>query len=113
MRKLFIVILLLVTATCYGLDQSTRANLVLFLADDCTYRDIGCYGSSDFKTPAIDQLAADGMRFTKCYQSSAMCSPTRHNLFNGMYPVRTGAYPNHTFVKDSVKSLPHYLQAAG
>ncbi len=90
-----------------------QPNMVLFLADDCTYRDIGCYGSSDSKTPAIDQLAAEGMRFTSCYQSSAMCSPTRHNLFNGMYPVRTGAYPNHTFAKDSVKSLPHYLQAAG
>ncbi len=64
-------------------------------------------------TPAINKLAEQGMRFTKSYQASAMCSPTRHNLYNGMYPVRTGAYPNHTFAHDTVKSMPHYLQMLG
>lgn len=90
-----------------------RPNLVLFLADDCTFRDLGCYGGTHSFTPAIDQLATEGMRFTKCYQAAPMCSPTRHNLFNGMFPVRTGAYPNHTFVDPWVKSLPHYLSELG
>ena len=86
---------------------------MLFLADDCTYRDIGCYGSDDSLTPAINRLAAEGMRFNKCYQAVAMCSPTRHNLYNGLYPVRTGAYPNHAFARDDVKSMPHYLGELG
>ena len=90
-----------------------RPNLVLFLADDCTYRDIGCYGSANSITPKLDQLASEGMRFTKCYQAAPMCSPTRHNLYNGMYPVRTGAYPNHTFADETVKSMPHYLKQLG
>jgi|GEM_PF-4622139 len=68
---------------------SERPNLVLFLADDLTYRDIACYGSPDAITPRIDQLAKEGMLFHKCYQAAAMCSPTRHNLFNGKYPMRT------------------------
>ena len=95
------------------IEAAQRPNLVLFLADDCTYRDIGCYGGTHSITPAIDKMAAEGMRFTKCYQAAPMCSPTRHNLYNGMYPVRTGAYPNHTFAADTVKSMPHYLKRLG
>ena len=45
---------------------------------------------------AIDRLARQGMLFEQCYQSAPMCSPTRHNIYTGQYPVKTGAYPNHT-----------------
>ena len=44
-----------------------KPNLLLFLADDMTYTDLGCYGNPDVKTPAIDQLAKDGLKFTRCY----------------------------------------------
>lgn len=108
--RLCAVLLCGISAVCSAAD---RPNLVLFLADDCTYRDIGCYGGTHWITPAIDALATEGMRFTKCYQAAPMCSPTRHNLYNGMYPVRTGAYPNHTFVEPWVKSMPHYLKDLG
>ena len=96
-----------------SLHAAPRPNMLLFLADDCTYRDIGCYGSVDSRTPNIDRLATEGMKFTKCYQAAPMCSPTRHNLYNGIYPVRTGAYPNHTFADPWVKSMPHYLKKSG
>ena len=108
-----LALILLAAGLVVRSDAHERPNLVLFLADDCTYRDIGCFGGTHSKTPAIDQLATEGMRFNKCYQAAPMCSPTRHNLYNGMYPVRTGAYPNHTFVDPWVKSMPHYLQNLG
>ena len=89
-----------------------RPNLVFIIADDCTYRDIGCYGGQAH-TPNIDALAKQGMRFTRCFQAAPMCSPTRHNIYTGIYPVKSGAYPNHTFVKDGTKSVAHYLKDVG
>ena len=47
------------------------------------------------KTPHIDKLATQGMRFTRCFQAAPMCSPTRHNIYTGLYPVKSGAWPNH------------------
>jgi N-sulfoglucosamine sulfohydrolase len=90
-----------------------KPNIVLIIADDCSHWDIGCYGSPDSITPIIDNLASEGMRFTQCFQSAPMCSPTRHNLYTGLYPVKTGAYPNHTFAKKGTKSVAHYLKPLG
>jgi uncharacterized sulfatase len=89
-----------------------RPNFLFILADDCTHWDIGCYGGQAI-TPNIDRLAGEGMRFTQCFQSAPMCSPTRHALYTGISPVKSGAYPNHTFVKEGVKSIVHYLQPLG
>ncbi|MEM9659926.1 MAG: sulfatase, partial [Planctomycetota bacterium] len=58
-------------------------------------------------------FAEQGMRFTRCFQSAPMCSPTRHALYTGQYPVKTGAYPNHTFVRDDVKSVVQLLRPLG
>lgn len=91
----------------------SKPNIVFMLADDCSYYDIGTYGSNDAITPNIDQLARDGMKFNKCYQSAPMCSPTRHNIYTGLYPVKTGAYPNHTMVKEGTLSVVQYLQPLG
>ena len=87
-------------------------NLVFIIADDRTFRDIGCYGGQA-RTPHIDGLAKEGMRFTRCFQTAPMCSPTRHNIYTGLYPVKSGAYPNHTFAKDGTKSIVHYLKPLG
>lgn len=88
-----------------------KPNLLLIIADDCTYRDLGVYGGQA-KTPHLDTLAAEGMKFTRCFQAAPMCSPTRHCLYTGLYPVKSGAYPNHTMAHDWVKSIAHYLQGA-
>ncbi|MDP4678816.1 MAG: sulfatase-like hydrolase/transferase, partial [Cyclobacteriaceae bacterium] len=90
-----------------------KPNIVFILADDCSYWDLGAYGSKDAITPNIDKLATEGMKFTKCYQAAPMCSPTRHNLYTGLYPVKTGAYPNHTMAKSGTKSIVQYLQPLG
>jgi uncharacterized sulfatase len=94
-------------------QSQQRPNLVLFMADDCTYFDLGCYGSKDSKTPNIDRLATQGIRFSKAYQAAPMCSPTRHNLYTGLWPVKTGAYPNHAIAKEGTMSIIHHLKPAG
>ena len=90
-----------------------RPNIVLVIADDCRHYDLGCYGSPDAITPNIDRLAAEGVRFTRFFQATAMSSATRHCLLTGLYPVRSGAYPNHTRLNDGVGTLPQYLKQAG
>ena len=111
--------LLTTTACCLCLASSVtareaapRPNFVFIIADDCTYRDIGCYGGQAH-TPRIDRLAQQGMRFTHCFQAAPMCSPTRHNIYTGLYPVKSGAYPNHTFVTPGTQSVVQYLQPLG
>jgi len=103
--------LMLISATLYGAPE-LKPNLVYIMADDCTHSDIGCYGGQAY-TPNIDKLANEGMRFTRCFQAAPMCSPTRHNIYTGLYPVKSGAYPNHTFAKAGTKSIVHYLKALG
>ncbi len=93
-------------------SSGEQPNLLVILADDCTYRDIGCYGGQA-ATPNIDQLADEGMKFERCFQAAPMCSPTRHNLYTGLYPVKSGAYPNHTMVYPDVKTVAHYLKPLG
>lgn len=93
-------------------ELGKQPNFLFIIADDCTHRDIGCYGGQAL-TPNIDQLAKEGMRFTQCFQAAPMCSPTRHNIYTGLYPVKSGAYPNHTFAKDGTKSVVHYLKPRG
>ncbi|MDE0821708.1 MAG: sulfatase-like hydrolase/transferase [Opitutales bacterium] len=85
----------------------------MFLADDMTYSDLGCYGNPDVNTPNLDRLAHQGLRFTRCYNSAPICSPLRQSLYSGLYPVRNGAHPNHSRVYDGIKSLPHCLRPLG
>lgn len=94
-------------------QNKVKPNLVLFMADDCSYFDLGCYGSVDSKTPNIDKFAKQGVQFTHAYQAAPMCSPTRHNLLTGIWPVKTGAYPNHTFAKEGTISIVQQLKPAG
>ncbi len=63
-------------------------NVVLFLIDDLGWRDLGCQGSSYYRTPNIDRLAREGVRFTDAYAACAVCSPTRAALLTGKYPAR-------------------------
>ena len=63
-------------------------NVLMFLADDLGARDLGCTGSSFYRTPAIDRLAASGMLFTRAYAAGPVCSPTRAALMTGRHPAR-------------------------
>lgn len=65
-----------------------RPNIVLLLADDLGYGDLSCFGSPAVKTPNLDRLAKEGIKFTRFYAGSAVCSPTRASVLTGRYPLR-------------------------
>jgi arylsulfatase A len=69
---------------------ATRPNVVIILADDLGYGDIGAYGATRIRTPHIDALARDGLRFTHGYASANVCSPSRAGLLTGRYAIRSG-----------------------
>jgi len=89
-----------------------KPNMVFIIADDCTYLDMEVYGGQA-KTPTLNRLAQEGMQFSRCFQAAPMCSPTRHNIYTGIYPVKSGAWPNHTMVYPGIRSIAHYLKDAG
>src|SRR5688500_8896447 len=68
--------------------KDDRPNIVIIMADDLGYSDVGCYGG-EIKTPAIDALAKNGLRFTQFY-NTARCCPTRASLLTGLYPHQAG-----------------------
>jgi uncharacterized sulfatase len=103
---------ILLTLVAAHAAEAEQPNIVFMIADDCTFRDIGCYGGQAH-TPHIDGLADHGMKFTRCFQAAPMCSPTRHNIYTGLYPVKSGAYPNHTRVDPGTKSVVQYLGDLG
>jgi len=74
-----------------SLTAIKRPNIIVILADDLGFRDIGCYGGP-VKTPALDGLAAKGMRFTDFYSGCAVCSPSRATLMTGRHHIRAGVY---------------------
>lgn len=91
----------------------SKPNILLIIADDCSYYDIGCFGAVNNKTPHIDALARQGIKFNSAYNSVSMSTPTRHCVYTGMCPMHHGGYANHSSVNVDVKSLPTYLGNLG
>ena len=76
--------------TSLASPRKRRPNIVMIIADDLGYGDLGCYGSTTVRTPHIDALAAGGVRFTSGYVTAAVCSPSRAGLMSGRYQQRHG-----------------------
>lgn len=91
----------------------TRPNFLLIIADDLNWRDLGCTGSPDVKTPHIDRLASESMSLRAMFTPAPTCSPLRHALYTGLFPIRSGAYPNHTMVDKPTRSIFSHLKALG
>ncbi len=68
-----------------GAPAPAKPNIIFILADDLGYGDLGCYGQEKIRTPNLDRLAAEGMRFTQCYAGSTVCAPSRCCLLTGMH----------------------------
>jgi len=75
-------------AAAQSTPSSAKWNVVLLLADDLGWSDLGCTGSTFYETPAIDRLAIQGTRFTQAYAACNVCSPTRSSIMTGKYPAR-------------------------
>ena len=95
-----------------------KPNLILILCDDLGYGDLACYGNTKIKTPNIDRLATEGVRFTDFYAAGAQCTPSRAGMLTGRYPIRFGL----TFslmtnagagIPDSETLLPQLLRKQG
>lgn len=87
-RALVGCFLLTVMTSTPGVTAPARPNVVLIVADDLGAMDLGCYGSKFHRTPHLDQLAAEGLRFTQAYAACPVCSPTRAAIMTGKYPAR-------------------------
>jgi arylsulfatase A-like enzyme len=105
-------------ASLLSAKAAERPNIVLILADDIGYGDLGCYGATMLKTPNLDRLAARCVRFTDAHSSSATCTPTRYSLMTGEYAWRkkgTNILPGDAalIVDPKRATLPSILKQAG
>ena len=93
--------------------MAKRPNLLIVMADDCTYNDLPLYSGQNAKTPNIDRLASQGLTFNRAYLAEAMCQPCRAELMTGQYPLHNGCAWNHSASQPSIKSMPHHLGSLG
>ena len=110
------VLLLLLSGA--SLFSSETPNILLILADDLGYGDVGCHGATKVKTPNIDRLAGEGRRFTDAHSASAVCTPSRYALLTGEYPFRKNLWgpvmnPSPLVVDVSKPTLPGMLKRQG
>jgi arylsulfatase A-like enzyme len=87
MKNLITIALFSLSNVVYSQE---KPNIILILADDLGYGDLGCYGAADIKTPNLDRLASEGVRFTNFYSNAPECTPTRTALLTGRYQQRVG-----------------------
>ncbi|XOV93448.1 MAG: arylsulfatase [Bacteroidota bacterium] len=98
-------------------SQSIKPNIIFIMADDLGYGDLGCYGQTKIKTPNIDQLAAQGLRFTQAYAGGPVCTPSRSVLMTGLHNGHTPARDNvphyHTYLQVEDITVAEVLKQAG
>ena len=94
-----LIYLLLLSLFCFLLSAERKPNVIFILADDLGYKELGSYGQKKIKTPFLDKLAKEGMRFTRNYSGNAVCAPSRCVLM-------TGKHPGHAFLRNNVELKP-------
>ena len=94
--------------------MAKRKNVLLILSDQQRMDTVGAYGMNDIcKTPNIDQLAAEGMKFNNAYTPSAICAPARASVMTGLYPHRHGVIDNFTNIREGTPLLGECMRDAG
>lgn len=108
MKKVILILCTVGLVRCQPVEQkadgSALPNIVYVFADDLGYGDLGCFGAKDIKTPNIDRMAAEGIKFTAFYSASPVCSPSRAALLTGRLPQRMGI--NGVFFPESFTGMP-------
>ncbi|TWU39017.1 Arylsulfatase [Novipirellula aureliae] len=97
-------------------NRISPPNILVFLADDLGYGDLGCYGNPIIKTPHMDQLASEGVRLTDCHAGGTVCSPSRSALLTGRNPYRSGFFyiqGRDTHLRDNELTIAEILQSKG
>ncbi|MFZ5831060.1 MAG: sulfatase [Planctomycetota bacterium] len=109
----FVLGAIIASVSISGAATAAPPNVLVIMADDCTYRDLPLYGGENARTPRIDRLAAEGMTFDRAYVSMAMCQPCRAEFYTGQFPMRNGCAWNHSASRPGTRSLPQHLQPLG
>lgn len=94
-------------------QQARRPNIIVILTDDHGSGDLSCYGSKRIRTPHMDSIANDGVRFTEWYANAAMCAPSRAGLLTGRHPIRAGVPTNGPELPSSQKTIAALLKPHG
>ncbi len=93
---------------------NVKPNIIFILADDLGYGELGCYGQKKIKTPNLDQMAAEGMRFTQCYAGSTVCAPSRSSLMTGQHTGHTRVRGNAAYpLRPEDVTVAEVLKSAG
>ncbi|MBI1313002.1 sulfatase-like hydrolase/transferase [bacterium] len=116
-NRLILCVTLVAVAIIQNAGQaadSSRPNVIVFIADDVSWNDYGCYGNSAARTPNIDRLAAGGIRFDRAYLTASSCSPSRSSIITGRYPHNNGkAAELHLPISVNLPWFPELLREAG
>ena len=109
--KIFFKILIVsfIIISCNN-SSTKKPNIIVFIADDVSWDDFGCYGNNDVVTPNIDALAKNGLIFKNAYLTTSSCSPSRNSILTGRYPHNTGAAELHTEPPLNIISFPELLK---
>ena len=109
-----LITLLLCIAWLTTISAAERPNVILFISDDVSWNDHGCYGNAAARTPVIDQLAANGLRFDQAFLTASSCSPSRSSIVTGRYPHNNGkAAELHQPISANLAWFPALLKHAG
>lgn len=115
----FCCLLLVLVTTCKATSaladtSAGRPNVLLMVADDLGYGDVGCYGATKIKTPRIDRLAAEGVRFTDAHSTAAVCNPSRYAILSGTYLCHAKRKADYSlYFHEGQATLPSVLKASG
>lgn len=111
MKRTFILLLLIASSFCVQARAAQRPNILVILADDLGWSDIGCYGG-EIRTPNIDALAREGLRLTQFY-NSARCCPSRASLLTGLHPHQAGVPDMTGPLNNQCVTIPEVIKSAG
>jgi N-sulfoglucosamine sulfohydrolase len=109
----FTALLLLLSSAVFTATAQNKPNIIFIIADDVSWDDIGTYGNAKIKTPNLDKMAKDGMKFTNMFLTASSCSPSRTSILTGRYPHNTGAAELHTPLPAHLKFFPELLKQNG